>query len=53
MCRNYSPSMMIAPYISLALRIERLGIAKLIPEPEAAPVTDVTKETALEDRPRS
>lgn len=49
MCRNYSPSMMIAPYISLALRIERLGIAKPVSEPEA-PVTEVTKEVELEDR---
>jgi hypothetical protein len=53
MCRNYSPSKMMEPYISLALRIERLGIARPVPGPTAPLVTDVTKETALEDRPRS
>jgi hypothetical protein len=49
MCRNYSPSKMLEPYISIAARIERLGIAQPVPEPAAPPVTDVTKETGLED----
>lgn len=49
MCRNYSPSKMMEPYISLALRIERLGIARPVSEPEA-PVADVRKEVELEDR---
>lgn len=31
MCRNYSPSKMLEPYISIAARIERLGIAKPVP----------------------
>lgn len=32
MCRNYSPSKMLEPYISIAARIERLGIAKPVAE---------------------